>query len=195
MADKAHYQTDLKLEEVEKRLSAMAEMEVDLCRKRNWQPPWTLRNRKPEIHCKQCTIPWIRVRKTDRKGRIGKSFVRLLRGWVSRITQLKSALAGQQTERTTNRETFKRWSAAALALYQQTCETLKCLHWNWRLTKLAIDNFELVCYTTIKRGDTRWIFSWMLLRWHVLPPLLSLSLMRKRQRPRQIISGFLSFAW
>lgn len=21
-----------------------------------------------------------------------------------------------------------------------------------------LDNFELVCYTTIKRGDTRWIF-------------------------------------
>lgn len=23
----------------------------------------------------------------------------------------------------------------------------------------TFDNFELVCYTTIKRGDTRWIFS------------------------------------
>nr|DAI18176.1 MAG TPA: hypothetical protein [Bacteriophage sp.] len=35
----------------------------------------------------------------------------------------------------------------------------------------------------------------MLLRWHLLPPLLSLSLMRTKQRPRQIISGFLSSAW
>nr|DAN57128.1 MAG TPA: hypothetical protein [Caudoviricetes sp.] len=24
--------------------------------------------------------------------------------------------------------------------------------------KMALDNFDLVCYTTIKRGDTRWIF-------------------------------------
>lgn len=35
MADKAHILTDEKLEEMEKRLSAMAEMGDDLCRKRN----------------------------------------------------------------------------------------------------------------------------------------------------------------
>ena len=30
---------------------------------------------------------------------------------------------------------------------------------NYGSIKMTIDNLELVCYTAIKRGDTRWIFS------------------------------------